>query len=128
MLHSQIQNLILKNKTNQGNGQQNLILISGDGNANDNRTSFPDIVTIALDYGWTVDIWSWKLSFSYKFLDLQRKYPYKIKINYLDTYRSKITFTQKQKRQHFNYMKSSILLFLGLFIFLAILIYYFKIL
>jgi len=64
MLHSQIENFILKNKTNQGNAQQNLILINSDGNANDNRTSFPDIVTIPLDYRWTVDICSWKLSFS----------------------------------------------------------------
>jgi hypothetical protein len=124
MLHSQIQNLILKNKTDKGNVQQHLILISGDGNANDNRTSFPDIVSIALDYGWTVDIWSWKASLSYKFLDIQRKNPSKIQINYLDPYRSSITFTQKQKQKQ----KYSILPFLPFLICLIIFIYYFYIL
>ncbi len=86
MLHSQIQNLILKNKTNQGNAQQNLILISGDGNANDNRTSFPDIVTITLDYGYLLMeiIIQLQIFRSSTKISLQ---------NYLDIYRSKITFT-----------------------------------
>jgi len=131
MLHSKIQNLILKYRTNDGCIKHSLILITGDGNENNNRTNFPDIVTIAIDYGWTVEIWSWKLSLSNKFVDLQRKYPSKMKINYLDTYRSNITFIQKQKqiqKQNIN-SNYSILIFLGLvLICLITFIYYFNIL
>jgi len=128
MLHSQIQNLILTNKIDQKNIQQNLLLISGDGNANDNRTSFPDIVIIALNYGWTIDIWSWKASLSNKFLNIQTKYPSKIQINYLDQFRSNITFIQKQKKyQQTNYIKTSFIPFLAIFIFLVILKVYFNI-
>ncbi|CAF4623866.1 unnamed protein product, partial [Rotaria socialis] len=99
MLHSQIQNLILRNNSHQGNVQQRLVLITGDGNANDNRTNFPDIVNIALNYGWTVELWSWEISMNKKFSDIQRRNPSKMSINYLDQYRSKITFKQKQQQQ-----------------------------
>ncbi|CAF4469630.1 unnamed protein product, partial [Rotaria magnacalcarata] len=102
MLHSQIQNLILRNNSHQGSVQQRLVLITGDGNANDNRTSFPDIVNIALDYGWTVELWSWGTSMNKKFSDIQRRNPSKMQINYLDQYRSKITFKQKQQQQKVN--------------------------
>jgi hypothetical protein len=111
MLHSQIQNFILKNKVNKE--KQHLVLITGDGNDNDKRTNFPDIVTIAIDYGWTVEIWGWNASFSGKFSEIQQKYPQKIQINYLDTHRSKITFREKQKpaqQQETNIIKSPIIL------------------
>ncbi len=130
MLHSNIQNLILKYKSDEEYMKHSLILITGDGNQNNNRTNFPDIVTIALDYGWTVELWSWKSSLSKKFVDLQRKYPSKMKINYLDTYRSNITFIQKQKqkqkqKQNIN-SNNLILIFLGLFLICLItFIYYF---
>ncbi|CAF4027515.1 unnamed protein product [Rotaria sordida] len=131
MLHSQIQNLILKNLSHRGNIQQILILISGDGNANNNRTSFPDIVTIALEHGWTVELWSWKASLSTKFSAIQRKYPSKMKIKHLDPYRSKITFKQQsqQKQQqpvnHIQYGIFSALIFL---ICISLFVYYFNIL
>ncbi|CAF1388249.1 unnamed protein product [Adineta steineri] len=99
MLHSKIQNLILKNKSRSKNGKQHLILVTGDGNANGNRTSFPDIVSLALKYQWTVDLWSWKDSLSGKFDDIQEEHSSNMKINHLDTYRTKITFKQKQKQK-----------------------------
>ncbi|CAF1332198.1 unnamed protein product [Adineta steineri] len=102
MLHSKIQNLILKNKSCSKNGKQHLILVTGDGNANGNRTSFPDIVSLALKYQWTVDLWSWKDSLSLKFVDIQEKHSSNMKINHLDTYRTKITFKQKQKHHQQN--------------------------
>jgi hypothetical protein len=120
----------LKNKV--GKEKQHLILITGDGNENDNRTSFPGMVTIAIDYGWTVEIWGWKECFSGKFSQIQQKYPDKFTINYLDTYRSKITFREKQKpaqQQKTNNGQSPILrFFLAIIILvLAYLIFYFKI-
>ncbi|CAF1470161.1 unnamed protein product, partial [Adineta steineri] len=99
MLHAQIQKLILKNNPKKKHAEQNLILISGDGNGNDNRTSFPEVVLSALEHGWMVEVWSWQASLSAKFKDLQEKYPSKMEIKYFDTYRSKVTFKEKQKQQ-----------------------------
>ena len=95
MLHAQIYKLILDNQPRQGNVQQHLILITGDGNSNDQRTSFPDVVSMALDNGWTVDLWAWQASLSRKFNKIKEKYPSKMQINYLDQFRSKITFREK---------------------------------
>ncbi|CAF4157267.1 unnamed protein product, partial [Adineta steineri] len=58
MLHSQIQNLILKNKSSE-DCKQHLILITGDGGKNGKRTNFPNIISLALNNKWTVDLWSW---------------------------------------------------------------------
>jgi len=125
MLHAQTQKLILKNKPQVGSPQQHLILITGDGNANDNRTSFPEIVSTALDYGWTIELWSWKASLSGKFADIQRKDSSKMKINLLDTYRTEITFKQKQQHQQLT-ISSRFWLLLGLgLLCIAIFISYF---
>ncbi|CAF1185187.1 unnamed protein product [Adineta steineri] len=138
MLHAQIQKLILKNNPKEKHAEQNLILISGDGNGNDNRTSFPEVVLSALEHGWMVEVWSWQASLSTKFKDLQEKYPSKMEIKYFDTHRSKVTFKEKQKQQpqqqpqqqqqqqHTNPIQSWILLGFGLSVFLAIFLYYFK--
>jgi hypothetical protein len=126
MLHSQIQYLILTNKVVEGNAQQHLVLITGDGNANDDRTSFPKIVSVALEHQWTVELWSWKASLSSKFLTIQKKYPHKFQINHLDPHRSKITFKQKAKQQKkvTNDTESSITPAFLITICLAILIFY----
>ena len=126
MLHSQIQSLILHNLSQLGKTQV-LILISGDGNANNNRTSFPDVVTTALEHGWIVEIWSWKASLSTKFLNIQQKYPAQMKIEHLDIYRSKITFKQNAlKRQTNRNIQCWSISILGLLSCLLILVYYFK--
>ena len=129
MLHSQIQNIILRNKVIEGNAKQHLILITGDGNANGNRTTFPDIVSLAIQYGWTVDIWSWTISLSAKFRDIQQNSPNKIRINYLDVYRPQITFRQKQRQEDriipiksFSYAHA---LLAGIIFILVLFIYYF---
>jgi hypothetical protein len=131
MLHSQIQNIILRNKVDKGKEEQHLVLITGDGNPNDNRTSFPEMVTIAIDYGWTVEIWSWKASFSRKFSEIQQKYPQKFQINYLDADRSTITFREKQKpkqQQEINNIKfpiNPILLLIIVLVLSSFIAYYF---
>lgn len=130
MLHSQIQNLVLKYKSNPENFQQTLILLSGDGNANDDRTSFPEIVTLALENDWNVELWSWKACLSRKFLAIQQEYPSNMKIKYFDQYRNDITFKEKsqQNRQQStgNDMQSWSFLFLTSFItFIILLIYFF---
>jgi hypothetical protein len=119
MLHSQIQNLILTNRHRLQSVQQKLILLSGDGNDNNGRTSFPGVVSIALEHGWLVEIWAWKASLSTKYLDLQRKYPLQMKIKHLDIFRNKITFKQKQQ-QTTSYQDSIVFFWIFVFCFIAI--------
>ncbi|CAF1397817.1 unnamed protein product [Adineta steineri] len=97
MLHSQIQNLILKNKSSE-DCKQHLILITGDGGKNGKRTNFPNIISLALNNKWTVDLWSWKASLSREFANIKKRHSPNMKINYLDTYRTEITFQEKQKQ------------------------------
>lgn len=126
MLHAQIYKLILDNQSRQGNVQQHLILITGDGNSNDNRTSFPNVVSKALDNGWTVDLWTWRASLSRKFNEIQEKYPSEMKINYLDQARSKITFREKlqQPKQGVSERKRWYLLVLLLIICTGIVLFF----
>ena len=92
MLHAQILNLLVKYKSRPDQGQQTLVLVTGDGNNNNHLTNFPDVVSSALQNGWMVELWSWQASCSGKFIDLQRKYPSQMKVHYFDRHRSDITF------------------------------------
>ena len=96
MLHSQVLKLIIDHPS-VPNGRQVLVLLSGDGNSNSGRTSFPYAVTSALQRNWHVELWSWEKSLSRTFLDIERKYPAQMKINYLDPHRKRITFIEKTK-------------------------------
>jgi hypothetical protein len=64
ILHSKLMNIIINNKQPE---KSNLILATGDGNNNKGSFSFPSIVMIALEKGWTVDLYSWKISLSNNF-------------------------------------------------------------
>lgn len=57
MLHSQMLHRVLTFKNNQ-NTQQVLVLVTGDGNLNENRTTFPGVVEEALKNNWKVEVWS----------------------------------------------------------------------
>ncbi|KAK3703762.1 hypothetical protein QZH41_008442 [Actinostola sp. cb2023] len=63
-----------------------LVLASGDGmkGKSENSTSFPGCATMALDKGWSVEVYSWKHSLSAEWLKLAKKYPDHLTINYLD--------------------------------------------
>lgn len=52
-----------------------LVLLTGDGNDNSGRTTFVDTVKIALEYGWRVELWSWKTSLNRAYKDLARQHP-----------------------------------------------------
>ncbi|KAK3739184.1 hypothetical protein QZH41_017335, partial [Actinostola sp. cb2023] len=71
-----------------------LVLASGDGmkGKSENSTSFPGCATMALDKGWSVEVYSWKHSLSAEWLKLAKKYPDHLTINYLDKYVNHITF------------------------------------
>jgi len=65
-----------------------LVLASGDGmkGKSENSTSFPGCATMALEKGWTVEVYSWKHSLSTEWLKLAKKYPDQLTIHYLDKY------------------------------------------
>jgi hypothetical protein len=87
MLHAKISHQILqanldekKGKKDPSTGQgsntaHTLVLLTGDGNDNSGRTTFPDTVRMALEYGWRVELWSWKHSLSRAFKELARQHP-----------------------------------------------------
>eukprot|EP01031_Cornospumella_fuschlensis_P027134 gene27134-32778_t len=76
-----------------------LVLLTGDGNDNDGRASFFSAVSKALENGWAVELWTWRLSVSRNYLDLLMNYGDigLFKIMYLDLYRDDITFKHGQK-------------------------------
>ena len=43
-----------------------LVVVTGDGNDNMGRVSFPDVVQSALRKGWSVEVWSWDKGMSAK--------------------------------------------------------------
>ncbi|CAF1269618.1 unnamed protein product [Adineta ricciae] len=98
VLHSQMFKLILSHPSKRTR-RQVLVLLSGDGNSNYGRTSFPEAVRTALQHNWNVELWSWKNSFSKKFSQIQNDYPSQMTINYFDSNRNKFTFTESAKKK-----------------------------
>ncbi len=49
--------------------------MSGDGNANEDRTSFPACVDLALRIGWRVDVWCWREGKGRIWDHMQRQWP-----------------------------------------------------
>jgi len=95
MLHAEIFNIFLS-CSNSRIGQV-LVLVTGDGNINNGQTSFPIVIERVLRANWSVEIWSWKTSLNQRFFDIQKHFPTRMTINYLDPYRQDITFEQKAK-------------------------------
>jgi hypothetical protein len=51
-----------------------LVLVTGDGNSNDDRVSFPMVAESALQQGWSVEVWAWRSSMSKKWYEFQAAY------------------------------------------------------
>ncbi|CAF4181189.1 unnamed protein product [Adineta steineri] len=96
LLHAQI--LILLRKYEIYNRQQVLVLVTGDGNTNYNRGGFLNVVEIALKDKWNVELWSWELSLSQRFFEIQKLFPTQLTIKYLDPHRTNVTFEEKSKQ------------------------------
>ncbi|CAF1315958.1 unnamed protein product [Adineta steineri] len=96
LLHAQI--LILLRKYEIYNRQQVLVLVTGDGNTNYNRGGFLNVVEIALKDKWNVELWSWELSLSQRFFEIQKLFPTQLTIKYLDPHRTNVIFEEKSKQ------------------------------
>ena len=94
MIHGQIMNSILQRSVMEGDeSPKTLVIASGDGNLNDDRSTFPRCCEFALKLGWWVEIVAWRESCSNAFFDVKRRDPNgdKMSIIFLDDYRADIT-------------------------------------
>lgn len=70
---------------------QHIILLTGDGNQNNNRPlNFPKIIISALEKGWTVELWTWKSHCSKYWYRITDAYKDKFTINYLDVHKKEL--------------------------------------
>src|SRR5262245_6988089 len=58
--------------------QQTLVLVTGDGNNNEGRVTFPMCAMMAAHKGWNVEVWSWPQSLSGQFRQMQQRFPARI--------------------------------------------------
>lgn len=74
-----------------------LVLLTGDGNGNDGRVSFHNTICLAIQHGWKVELWAWKVTTSAKYYELARAYEGQnvFSLNFLDDYRDLITYQQR---------------------------------
>ena len=61
-----------------------LVLVSGDGNANSGRTTFPECVNLALRNDWHVELFAWRGSTSGVYTRFEREYPGAFRVRQLD--------------------------------------------
>ena len=61
-----------------------IALVTGDGNANEGRTSFPQCIDEALKNDWYVELHSWRRSTNQVYARYAEQYPEQFAIRYLD--------------------------------------------
>ena len=107
VIHAQAMAALCKN-FGKGRLSQTLVLLTGDGNGNHGRTTFPGIVAEAMKHNaqreangneplWSVEIISWERALSDSMKALRDAYPDYISIRLLDLYRSYVTFRDQQR-------------------------------
>jgi hypothetical protein len=68
--------------------RRTLLLLTGDGNDNGGRTSFPKVVEKALLNNWDVEVYAWARTTSHKYRLFEDAYPDQFSLNYLDDFKS----------------------------------------
>jgi hypothetical protein len=68
-----------------------MVLLTGDGNANDGLSSFTRCVQHALRRGWLVEVWSWRESFGSRYSELLLMHLDAVRLHALDNHRDAIT-------------------------------------
>jgi hypothetical protein len=61
-----------------------LAVVTGDGNANGGRATFPDHIQTALLHGWSIELYAWKGTVHRTYAGFAREYPKRFKLVYLD--------------------------------------------
>lgn len=75
-----------------------LVLLTGDGNMNSGRSSFPRCVTVALKLGWRVELYAWRSSMSICYPAFAALSKGNMVVRYLDEWRSDITIRTDRVR------------------------------
>ena len=89
-LHAGMMDMILGNKDSARN--RTIILLSGDGNDNHGRkTTFPRCLQYALDFGYKVEVWSWKACTASVYKAWQANGLDNYSLFFLDAHRSNVT-------------------------------------
>ena len=71
VLHAQMLQTVSSNYSSP----RTVVLLTGDGNSNYERTSFPEVLERAMINGWSVELWSWSLSTSNVYKRFKDFYP-----------------------------------------------------
>ena len=68
-----------------------MVLLSGDGNKNYGKATFPVCLELALANGWQVEVWAWEFTCSCVYRELARKWPAQVSLRWLDPHRATVT-------------------------------------
>jgi hypothetical protein len=87
-----LQSMMFKDASKIFTPVRTLVLLTGDGNPNSGRVSFPEIVETAVHNNWNVEVWSWRASTHQIYKKLCVAYQGQVSVFNLDQYRSEVTF------------------------------------
>jgi len=59
-------------------GSRTMVLLTGDGNRDEDTSNFPHIMNFAIEQGWLVEQWSWRDGCNKEFHKLARRYPHQV--------------------------------------------------
>ena len=87
-----LQTAMLSDICNVYNPTRTLVMLTGDGNINHGRVTFPQVVERALRNNWAVEVWSWSASTHSVYQRFLDEYPSHFSLHQLDPFRQEITF------------------------------------
>ncbi|WP_156648351.1 NYN domain-containing protein [Methylobacterium sp. Leaf108] len=90
----EIAHLKIANAVLDYDGEQTLVIVSGDGKISDFGTSFPQQAERALKRGWSVEVWAFSDGMTSAYKHLMDAYPGRLRKVYLDDFYDNITFVQ----------------------------------
>ena len=85
ILHASMMDTILK--FSETPHRRTIVLVTGDGNRNHERTTFPDVLEQALRKGFKVELWCWQNSASSVYTRFKKEYFTHFKQFFLDDHR-----------------------------------------
>ena len=94
LLHGQIAIEMLKTY----DSRRTMVLVTGDGNRNSGRSTFPEVVEGALKKGWFVELYCWRTCCSHVWKNFEKEYINDFKLFYLDMLLEYITSSNKRKK------------------------------
>ena len=93
---SAIKSAILKYR--EESSRHTILLLTGDGNDNQGRGGFPEVVTLGISFGFKFEIWTWQHSTSRHYIELRNQFAPTglFQLHYFDPHRPRITINLKR--------------------------------